>query len=91
MSGYPFKVLSSLIVNLLALINNTLLSKHYNIQINAIKNLHTGDFMQIFDKDGNQKMRVDAHFERSGPLTKEQIKSLNRDDYMKEAKKNLKK
>lgn len=71
--------------------NGKMLSKHYNVQINSIKNLHTGDFMQILDKDGNQKMRVDAHFERSGPLTKEQIKSLNRDDYMKEAKKNLKK
>ena len=71
--------------------NGTMLSKHYNVQINGIKNLHTGDFMQILDKDGNQKMRVDSHFEKSSPLTKEQIESLKKDNFIKEAQENLKK
>ncbi|MCD8213152.1 MAG: hypothetical protein LUC34_03745 [Campylobacter sp.] len=68
-----------------------MLSKHYNVQINGIKNLHTGDFMQILDKDGKQKMRVDAHFEKSSPLTNDQIDSLNKDDYMQKANENLSK
>ena len=71
--------------------NGTMLSKHYNVQINAIKNLHTGDFMQILDKDGKQKMRVDSHFEKSSPLSKEQIESLKKDNYLEQAQKNLKK
>ena len=71
--------------------NGTMLSKHYNVQINAIKNLHTGDFMQILDKDGKQKMRVDSHFEKSSPLSKEQIESLKKDNYLEQAQQNLKK
>ena len=42
-------------------------------------------------KDGNQKTRVDSHFEKSAPLTKEQIESLKKDDFIKEAQGNLKK
>ena len=71
--------------------NGKMLSKHYNVQINGIKNLHTGDFMQVLDKDGKQKMRVDSHFEKSSPLRKEQIESLKKDDYMQKARDNLKK
>lgn len=71
--------------------NGTMLSKHYNVQINAIKNLHTGDFMQILDKEGKQKMRVDSHFEKSSPLSKEQIELLKKDNYLEQAQQNLKK
>lgn len=67
------------------------ISKHTKVQISGIKNLYNGDFMQILDKNGTQLMRVDTHFEKSSPLTKEQIKSLKRDDYYKKAKDGLKK
>lgn len=67
------------------------LSKHAAPQINVIKNLHNGDFMQILDENGTQKMAVDAHFEKSSPLTKSMRDELFKDDYLKKAKENLKK
>lgn len=67
------------------------LSKHSKPQINAIKNLHNGDFMQILDENGTQKMAVDAHFEKSSHLTKSMRNELFKDDYIKRAKENLKK
>lgn len=67
------------------------LSKHVKPQISAIKNLHNGDFMQILDKNGTQKMAVDAHFKKSSPLTKSIRDELFKDDYLKRAKESLKK
>lgn len=47
--------------------------------------------MQILDENGTQKMAVDAHFEKSSPLTKSMRDELFKDDYLKKAKENLKK
>lgn len=59
-------------------------------QIEAIKNLNTGDYMTILDQDGNQVMEVGPHFERSKPLSKQQRDSLKDEDYMEKAKAALK-
>lgn len=47
--------------------------------------------MQILDKNGTQKMAVDAHFKKYSPLTKSIRDELFKDDYLKRAKESLKK
>jgi len=59
-------------------------------QIEAIKNLNTGDYMTILDKDGNQVMEVGPHFERSQALSKQQLEALKDKDYLKKAEAALK-
>lgn len=59
-------------------------------QIESIKNLNTGDYMTILDKDGNQVMEVGPHFDRSKPLSKQQRESLKDKDYLEKAKAALK-
>lgn len=60
-------------------------------QIEAVKNLNTGDYMTILDKAGNQVMEVGPHFARSKPLSKQQRDSLKDEDYLNEAKETLNK
>ena len=55
-------------------------------QIEAIKNLNTGDYMTILDAEGKQVMEVGPHFERSKPLSAAQRESLKDVDYLNKAK-----
>lgn len=71
--------------------NGKIITKHHTEQIGGIKALENNrDFMKVLDENGKQLMKVDTHFKRSSPLTKEQIKTLKKRDYKKEAEENLK-
>lgn len=57
--------------------NGENVSKHTQVQIQAIKALH-GDFMQVITEDGIQVQTVDSHWPTSMPLTEHQRNVLSR-------------